>query len=361
MTSSCLSASNANAKIAYSEWISEIKMRVVAGKYRGKNLASPKDDRVRPTTTRIKETLFNVLQGYSQDAVVLDLFAGSGALGIECLSRGAKEVVFADNNKDSIELVRKNLQGIDGNFKVVNSDFSAVLRNAYVTGKKFDMIFVDPPYASGLGELALGMIFDMNLLKDDGVIVFEHGQEKSYEVSDKRFKQRTKKMGTVVAEFITRKSVALMAGSFDPFTKGHEAVLDEALSRFDEVWVACLVNPDKKYLFNSAQRLAIVECVCKQKKGAYAVYSDKYAVEVAEDVGATVLVRGIRNDKDKTYEENMAKFNREHGFETVFIEPDVFSDISSTKAKEQIANGDFSSIPSCCVPLMTSKEFATLD
>ena len=85
-------------------------MRVVAGKYRGKNLASPKDDRVRPTTTRIKETLFNVLQGYSQDAVVLDLFAGSGALGIECISRGAKEVVFVDNNKDSIELVRKNLQ-----------------------------------------------------------------------------------------------------------------------------------------------------------------------------------------------------------------------------------------------------------
>ena len=79
-------------------------MRVVAGKYRGKNLASPKDDRVRPTTTRIKETLFNVLQGYSRDAVVLDLFAGSGALGIECISRGAKEVVFVDNSKDSIEL-----------------------------------------------------------------------------------------------------------------------------------------------------------------------------------------------------------------------------------------------------------------
>lgn len=104
-------------------------------KIQGQNLASPKDDRVRPTTTRIKETLFNVLQGYSRDAVVLDLFAGSGALGIECISRGAKEVVFVDNSKDSIELVRKNLQGIEGNFKVVNSDFSGALRNAYVTGK----------------------------------------------------------------------------------------------------------------------------------------------------------------------------------------------------------------------------------
>lgn len=335
-------------------------MRVVAGKYRGKNLASPKDDRVRPTTTRIKETLFNVLQGYSRDAVVLDLFAGSGALGIECISRGAKEVVFVDNNKDSIELVRKNLQGIDGNFKVVNSDFSGVLRNAYVTGKKFDMIFVDPPYASGLGELALGLIFDLDLLADGGVIVFEHGAEKTYEVSDKRYKQRTKKMGTVVAEFISRKSVALMAGSFDPFTKGHEAVLDEALCEFDEVWVGCLVNPDKKYTFNSAQRLALCECVCAQKKGAKAIYSEKYAVEVAGEVGASVLIRGIRGDEDKAYEDDMAKFNREHGFETLFIEPDVFSNVSSTKAREQIAKGDYSSIPTCCVPLLTSKEFANL-
>lgn len=335
-------------------------MRVVAGKYRGKNLASPKDDRVRPTTTRIKETLFNVLQGYSRDAVVLDLFAGSGALGIECISRGAKEVVFVDNNKDSIELVRKNLQGIDGNFKVVNSDFSGVLRSAYVTGKKFDMIFVDPPYASGLGELALGLIFDLDLLADGGVIVFEHGAEKTYEVSDKRYKQRTKKMGTVVAEFISRKSVALMAGSFDPFTKGHEAVLDEALCEFDEVWVACLVNPDKKYTFNSAQRLALCECVCAQKKGAKAIYSEKYAVEVAREVGASVLIRGIRGDEDKAYEDDMAKFNREHGFETLFIEPDVFSNVSSTKAREQIAKGDYSSIPACCVPLLTSKEFANL-
>lgn len=335
-------------------------MRVVAGKYRGKNLASPKDDRVRPTTTRIKETLFNVLQGYSQDAVVLDLFAGSGALGIECISRGAKEVTFVDNSKDSVELLRKNLQGIDGNFKVVNSDFSGVLRNAYVTGKKYDMIFVDPPYASRLGELALGMIFDLDLLDKDGVIVFEHGAEKTYEVSDSRYKQRTKKMGTVVAEFISRKYVALMAGSYDPFTKGHEAVLDEALCQFDEVWVACLVNPDKKYAFNPAQRLAIVNCVCEQKKGAKALYSDKYAVEVAADVGASALVRGIRGDEDRAYEEDMAKFNREHGFETVFIEPSAFSKISSTLAREQISKGDYSSVPACCVSLITSKEFENL-
>lgn len=335
-------------------------MRVVAGRYKGKNLAFPKDDRVRPTTTRIKETLFNVVQAYTQDAVVLDLFAGSGALGIECISRGASDVTFVDASKDSIALINKNLEGIKGNFKVVNSDFSLALRNAYMTGKKYDMIFIDPPYATSLGEMAIELILNLDLLKKDGVIIFEHGVEKTYEIGDNRFKQRTKKMGTVSADFIYRKSIALMAGSYDPFTKGHEAVLDEALCKFDEVWVACLINPDKQYLFNDAQRLAIVNEVCKYKKGAKAIFSTKYAVEVAKEVGADTLVRGIRNGADRQYEEKMALFNKQHGFDTLFIEPDVFQNVSSTLAREQIANGNYSSIPFCAVELIKSQDFANL-
>ena len=96
------------------------------------------------------------------------------------------------------------------------------------------------------------------------------------------------------------------------------------------------------------------------EKGAKALYSDKYAVEVAADVGASALVRGIRGDEDRAYEEDMAKFNREHGFETVFIEPSAFSKISSTLAREQISKGDYSSVPACCVSLITSKEFENL-
>ena len=153
-------------------------MRVVAGKYRGKNLASPKDESVRPTTTRIKETLFNVLQGYVSGATVLDLFAGSGALGIECISRGASDVTFVDRSKDSIALVYQNLKGIDGNYKVVNADFSSALRSSYVSGKKFDLIFLDPPYATNLAELAIELIIQLDLLNEDGIIVFEHGAEK---------------------------------------------------------------------------------------------------------------------------------------------------------------------------------------
>lgn len=197
---------------------------------------------------------------------MLDLFAGSGSFGIECISRGAKDVTFVDRSKDSIALVYQNLKGVDGDYRVVNADFASVLRSSYVSGKKYDLIFLDPPYATTLAELAIDLIVELDLLTEDGVIVFEHGSEKSYEIPHVGFKQRTKKMGTITAEFITRKSVALMAGSFDPFTKGHESVLDEALAKYDEVWVACLVNPDKTYTFSPRQRLAIVNAVCEFKK-----------------------------------------------------------------------------------------------
>ena len=335
-------------------------MRVVAGKYKGKNLASPKTDDVRPTTTRIKETLFNVLQGYVQGSTVLDLFAGSGSLGIEAISRGAKRVDFADKSRDSIALVKQNLKGIEGCYTVQNADFLAALRSANASGVKYDVIFLDPPYASSLGEAAIAKIIELDLLKKDGIIVFEHGSEKKFTLDDRRFKVRTKAMGTITAEFITRKSVAMMAGSFDPFTRGHEAVLDEALGRFDEVIVACLINPDKTYTFSDAQRLAICEEVCKTKKGARAIFSTRDAVDVARDEGAEILVRGIRGEGDKAYETAMMKYNREHGFDTLFVEIDGYRDVSSTVVREQIAAGDFRNLPAVAVPLVTSEEFKAL-
>ena len=143
-------------------------MRVISGKYRGRRLFSPEGDLVRPTTDRIKETIFNVLQFRVQDAVCLDLFAGSGALGIECLSRGAKEVVFGDKSPQSIDLVKRNLQGIEGNYRVIAGDFLSVLGGL---NTKFDLVFIDPPYKSNLGGIAVEYVINKGLLRDDGVIV----------------------------------------------------------------------------------------------------------------------------------------------------------------------------------------------
>ncbi len=335
-------------------------MRVVAGKYRGKLLKSPSDDKIRPTTTRIKETLFNVLQGYVKDSVALDLFAGSGALGIECISRGAKEVTFVDKSRDAINLIKQNLNGIREDCRVFNTDFLAFLHSCVTQGKKFDLIFIDPPYASGLAEIAVDFILQHDILDEDGIIIFEHGEDKTYVLENKKYKQRTKKMGTVVAEFISKKSVAIMAGSFDPFTRGHEAVLDECLCEFDEVYVACLINPDKTYYFNDAQRLKIIEEVCKTKKGAHAIFSKGYAVDVAREVGAEMLVRGVRDEKDIAYEQDMADYNRQHGYDTKFVYLDTFKEVSSTVVREQIKSGDFRNLPACVIPLIQSSEFLSL-
>lgn len=328
-------------------------MRVVAGRYKGKGLNALKGDSVRPTTTRIKETLFNILQCDVPGSRVLDLFAGSGSLGIECISRGAEHVTFADKIKESIALVRANLKGIDGNYSVVNSDFLAVLSGASYNGLKYDIIFLDPPYGSGLAEIAIDRIFELDLLSGRGIIVYEHGTEKPYTLTHGAYKQRTKKMGSVTAEFIKRKRIAVMAGSYDPITRGHEAVLDEALSRFDEVIAACLINPDKTYTFSKEERLALVSAVCESKKGARAIFSDKYAYEVADEYGACALIRGVRGEGDREYEESMAKFNRDRGVETVFITLDHYADISSSLVREQIKQGNFANVPAVTVPLLS--------
>lgn len=335
-------------------------MRIVAGKYRGKNLISPADDRVRPTTTRIKETIFNVLQGYVPSATVLDLFAGSGALGIECVSRGAKEVVFVDKSKDSISLVKQNLVGVDGKYSLHLSDFAAYLRSAQAQGKRFDLIFLDPPYASDMGEIAIDIVISGDLLSDDGMIVFEHGAEKEFALDSPAYLVRTKRMGTVTAEFIRKKRVALMTGSFDPVTIGHQEVLEEALSEYDQVVVACLVNPDKTYMFNPAQRLALAEAMCAAHDRCFAVFSEKDAVDVAREYGASEIVRGVRDISDEGYEAEMAAYNRERGVDTRFIVLDDFKDISSSLVREELKRGDLRHVPAACVPVLRSEDFKRL-
>ncbi len=317
-------------------------MRIISGKYKGRRLLSPDGDLVRPTTDRIKETVFNVLQFKVAGAKCLDLFAGSGALGIECLSRGAKEVVFADKSPDSINLVKANLKGIEGNFRVVGGDFLSVLRGL---NTKFNLIFIDPPYKSNLGTIAVEYIVERDLLEDGGVIYYEHGTEIDY-VPPKGYKTRTKKMGYTVGEFISKSTTAMMTGSFDPMTKGHEALLDEALSRYDHVVVTCLVNEEKEYFFTPEERLEIVESIIKDKKGARVVFSTDMAVDTAKREGATVFVRGVRNEKDREYEEFMRDYNLTHGgIDTEIIELGSFEDLSSTRAREELKNGDFRSIP----------------
>ena len=104
-------------------------MRIISGKYKGKQLNSPKSDNIRPTGDKVKQALFTKLQFFIQDAIVLDLFSGSGALGIEALSRGARKVFFVDKDKRSIKLTYENLKGLDKNYEVINASYEIALNN----------------------------------------------------------------------------------------------------------------------------------------------------------------------------------------------------------------------------------------
>ena len=150
-------------------------MRVVTGTARGMKLLEPEGMDIRPTTDVVKEALFNIIQFDIEGRRVLDLFAGTGQLGIEALSRGAASAVFVDQSKAAVKLVKTNLEKtrLSGG-KVVQGDSIA-----YLSGpEKFDLVFLDPPYASGLLENALKKLFAFDKLHTGGIIVCESSADK---------------------------------------------------------------------------------------------------------------------------------------------------------------------------------------
>lgn len=127
-------------------------MRVISGKYRGHHLVSFQADHIRPTTDRVKETLFNMIQVYIPDAQILDLFSGTGSLGIEAISRGAAHVTFVEKNKKSLAILDKNIEKlrIDEPHKIIQKDVISFLKS--YEGPAFDVIFADPPFTEKMAH-----------------------------------------------------------------------------------------------------------------------------------------------------------------------------------------------------------------
>ncbi len=168
-------------------------MRIIAGKHRGRELARFRGQDIRPTADRVKESLFQILSLRLVGARVLDLFCGSGALGLEALSRGAKCAVFNDISRESIALLKKNLSALGEEGEIHTQDFSACLKT--VTGK-FDLIFADPPYRENFTEEILRLVAERGLLKADGLVIVESEREEAavqgWEIADLRSYGRTK-------------------------------------------------------------------------------------------------------------------------------------------------------------------------
>lgn len=172
-------------------------MRIIAGDLKGRRLTSPKDEKVRPTSDKVKEAIFSMISDTYYDEMVIDLFAGTGNLGIEAISRGARHCYFGDKSKDSLALIRENINTckVQDRATVIAGDYEMVLKRISC---KAQIIFLDPPYKDGLMISCIELINDMDLLTEDGYIVAEHSlDEKLPENIGKYQKIKEKRYGKI--------------------------------------------------------------------------------------------------------------------------------------------------------------------
>ena len=173
-------------------------MRIISGKARGTKLYTLDGENTRPTLDRVKEPLFNILNFKLNDSVVLDLFAGSGALGLESISRGARKAVFGEYNLSAIRIIQKNIEKtkFENESLIIKGDFEKVLKTLNETNTKFDIVFLDPPYKTDLVYKALKCILNMKLLNDNSIMVIETDDIE-------RIKKDIEKLGLIIDD--TRK------------------------------------------------------------------------------------------------------------------------------------------------------------
>jgi len=159
-------------------------MKVIAGTARGMNLATPQGRHTRPTTGRIKETLFNIIQADVPGSRFLDLYSGSGSIAIEALSRGAKEAVFVDNNKEALACIYENIKKtrfVDKS-QVMPAEAIHALKKLDNAGRFFDIIFIAPPYGRGFEKEALKFLLNSHIVEENTLIIIEteKGEDISY-------------------------------------------------------------------------------------------------------------------------------------------------------------------------------------
>jgi 16S rRNA (guanine966-N2)-methyltransferase len=264
-------------------------MRVIGGTFGGRRLLGPpRGTETRPTTDRVREAIFNVLGPRVEGARVLDLFAGTGALGIEALSRGARFASFVETDSGLCQTIQTNLDNLE-----IDPKAREVLRRDVRRGLKklsgpYDIIFLDPPYGYLLEREALGAIAQLGLLAPGGVAVVEHagretvtlprdaegllvaGETRPYGDTAVTFFSpapvASAPAPTVVDDEPARSSlvppsgrrVAIYAGSFDPPTNGHFDIIRRATQLFDLVVVAVANNPRKQTLFTAEERIGLL-------------------------------------------------------------------------------------------------------
>lgn len=348
-------------------------MRIVAG-YLGSRALLPPPSGVRPTSERVRESIFSRL-GDVSDCRVLDLFAGTGALGIEAISRGASRVVFVERARAAQRVLAKNIAELEleSVSQVMRSEVRAALKQMAARGQQFDLIFMDPPYDSQDFGDALALIGRGGLLERHGTLVVESAKRHplpavagfELELIDERATGETRitrlraargvamakqRAGSASADSersngdpVTRPAtIALFPASFDPPTNGHIDLIERSQQVFDEVVVAVAINLGKTGTFSFEERLEMLKVVTANMEGVRVEGFSGLVVEHAKAMGATVIIRGLRAMSDFEYEFEMALMNRhiEPDLETVFMmSRQEYLYVSSSRLKELVRFG----------------------
>jgi len=181
-------------------------MRIISGGSKGRKLRTPKTPFLRPTSDRVKESIFNILRGEIEGRRVLDLFAGTGNLGIEALSRGAKKAIFVEKEKHALSLIRTNLEhlGLLERSEILPVDVTRAIGILKQRGDCFDLIFIDPPYEKGLIEKTLMKLTSHPIYRGDSIVVVEHHRrERLPAILDGWNLFRQRRTGETVASFLS--------------------------------------------------------------------------------------------------------------------------------------------------------------
>jgi len=183
-------------------------LRIIGGEFKGKRLKSVKKSKIRPTSARAKTSIFDILKDEIVGKRILDLYAGSGALGLEALCRGADFTVFVDSSHKSTAIIKKNIE--DLNFKektrVFNLDSLKFLRRESEEEEKFDIIFCDPPYQKEILPKVLDLIAEIDILKENGIFILEHHKKEKLKQKGNLVLVKEKKLGDTVLSFFIKRS-----------------------------------------------------------------------------------------------------------------------------------------------------------
>ena len=182
-------------------------MRVISGAARGVKLSSLKGDNTRPTSDKVKESIFNIITPYIYEASFLDLFSGTGNMGIEAVSRGAGRAVLVEKHRMCFNIIEENIEKtkLRDRIELVKNDVYSTLKRLSSEGKKFDIIFMDPPYSKDLVKPCLVEIDKGTLLAEDGIIVIEHDiKDEIVEQVGNLIKNREKKYGNTMITFFSK-------------------------------------------------------------------------------------------------------------------------------------------------------------